>query len=77
MELYNEENTSPTILYSFAEQLDRGIAQGIEKGASLEKKNIAKKLIGEKMSLETIATVTGLSLEEVKAIQETPSEESP
>lgn len=32
MELYNEENTSPTILHSFAEQLDLGIAKGVEQG---------------------------------------------
>lgn len=66
MELYNEENVSPTIYNSFAEQFDRGIAKGIEQGS----KNIAKKLIDEKMPLEKIADITGLSLDEVKAIEE-------
>lgn len=78
MELYNEENASPTIFNSFAEQLDRGfekgIEQGIEQGVELgmeqSSKNIAKRLIAEKMPLETIANVTGLSLDEVKALED-------
>lgn len=79
MELYNEENASPTVSKSFAEQLDRGIAQGLEQGLekgleqgiSLEKQNIAKKLILENMPLEMISSVTDLNVEELEAIQET------
>lgn len=76
MELYNEENASPTILRSFAEQWDEGVekgrAEGLERGLkqgiSLEKKKIAKKLKAEKMPKEMIAEVTGLSLDEVEAL---------
>ena len=84
MALYNEENASPTVENSFAEQLEHGIAkgieqgieqgiekgieQGIEQGSTLEKKSIAKKLLDEKLSLETITNVTGLTLEEVQAL---------
>ncbi len=75
MGLYNEENASPTVANSFAEQLDRGIAQGLEQGLeqgiSLEKQNIAKKLILENMPLEMISSVTDLNIEELEAIRET------
>lgn len=74
MELYNEENASPTIHNSYAEQFDRGIAKGIEEGIEQGivqgSKNIAKKLLTENMPLEKIADITGLSLDEVKAIKE-------
>lgn len=65
MELYNEENAPPTVYNSFADQLDRGIEQGI----LLEKQNIAKKLFAEKVPLEMIAHVTDLSVDELKVIQ--------
>lgn len=51
--------------------VEKGLEQGIEKGVTIEKKNIAKKLITENIPLETISQVTELSLEEVKAIQRT------
>ncbi len=75
MELYNKENTPPTILNSLAWELEKGIEQGIqqgiEKGIQQEKRDTAKKLLLEKIPLETISKVTGFTLEEVKEIQET------
>lgn len=44
MEMYNEENASPTIMNAFDLELEKGIEQGIE----LEKREIAKKLILKK-----------------------------
>lgn len=70
MELYNEENASPTVINSFAEQLDRGFAKGREQGIEQSSKNIAKKLMAKGMPLETIADVTGLSLDEVTALED-------
>lgn len=82
MELYNEENASPTVFNSFAEQLDRGFAKGIEQGLEQgieqgkeqgikqSSKNIAKKLIAKGMPLDLIADVTGLSLNEVKTLED-------
>ena len=67
MELYNKENSSPTIMNTFDLELEKGIEQGIEQ----EKRGIAKKLILKNMPLATIVEVTGLTLKEVKEIQET------
>lgn len=74
MELYNKENASPTILNAFDLEWEKGIQQGKREGKIEEKIEerhaIAQKLIIEKLSLEMISTVTGLTLDEVKMIQE-------
>lgn len=75
MELYNKENASPTIMNAFDLELEkgieRGLEQGLEKGIEFEKRDITKKLILKNIALETIVEVTGLTLEEVKAIERT------
>lgn len=71
MELYNKENASPTIMNAFDLELEKGIERGLEQGIEFEKRDITKKLILKNMALETIVEVTGLTLEEVKAIERT------
>lgn len=65
MELYNKENSPPTVMNAFDIEFEKGIGQGIGK----EKKNIAKKLLSNNIPLEIIIDVTELTLEEVKAIE--------
>ncbi|MHA6260584.1 hypothetical protein ACXYMX_11930 [Sporosarcina sp. CAU 1771] len=77
MELYNKENAPPTIMNAFDLEFEKGIEQGIEKGKQegqmegklIERHAIAQKLIIEKLPLELVSTATGLTLDEVKAIQ--------
>lgn len=71
MELYNKENASPTILKSFAEELEEGVKQGKMEGKLEERHEIAQKLIIAQFSLEEISGITGLSLDELTEIQKT------
>ncbi len=48
-----------------------GIEEGVEKGKSEEKINIAKKLLNLNISKEDIMKSTGLSLEEINHLLET------
>ena len=69
-----EMNTTKTDGYN--EGLEQGqklgLEQGLERGQKLgeinEKKEIAKKLKQDKMSLEYISKITGLSIEEIKKL---------
>lgn len=78
MELYSKENAPPTIMNAFDLEFEKGIAKGkIEgklegelEGKIIERRAIAKKLIVEKLPLETISTATGLTLDELKDLQE-------
>ena len=49
--------------------LQQGIKQGLQQGKQQEKIAIAKKLLEMHMSIEDIVQTTGLSLDEIKAIQ--------
>ncbi|MFD1928818.1 Rpn family recombination-promoting nuclease/putative transposase [Sporosarcina siberiensis] len=86
MELYNKENAPPTIMNAFDLEFEKGLEKGVEKGLErgleqglekgkivgkmIERHAIAQKLILEKLPLEMVSTATGLTLEEVKEIQE-------
>ena len=45
--------------------IEQGIEQGIEKGIKQNNIDVAKKMLEEKLPLETISKITGLSTEEV------------
>ncbi len=70
MELYNEENSSPTVLHSFAEQLDRGFAKGIEQGLEQGKKDVIYSGMKQGLDISTLAMLTGYSEERVRGIME-------
>ena len=48
--------------------IENGINQGIEQGVNQEKKEIAKRLLKMKMSINQIMEVTGLTKEDVERI---------
>ena len=48
--------------------IEQGINQGIEQGVNQEKKEIAKRLLKMKMSINQIMEVTGLTKEDVERI---------
>ena len=86
MELYNDNNASPTVYKSFAEQLEEGIEkskqegieQGIKQGRDLKSQEMAIKMIYMNLDLELIAEATGLSLEKVHELrEENPSSSLP
>ena len=52
-----------------SEARENGINDGISKGVSQEKVNIAKNLLSMNMSLEDISKATGLSVEEIENIK--------
>ena len=45
---------------------DKGLKTGIYQGISQEKLQIAKKMLNEKIDLDTISRITGLSIQELK-----------
>ena len=47
----------------------KGIRKGIEQGAQQEKIDIAKNMLKDNVSLEMIEKYTGLSIEEIKEVQ--------
>ena len=63
--LFDPEEDQEMILNS--ERLE-GIEEGIESGKKEEKLEIAKKMLDEKMSLESISRLTGLNITEIKKI---------
>ena len=46
-----------------------GINDGISKGVSKEKVNIAKNMLNKNISIEDISDITGLSIEEIENIK--------
>ena len=52
------------------EGIEEGIEKGLQEGRREEKKDIALNMIHNNMSLEEIAKLTGLSIEEVRALAE-------
>lgn len=49
--------------------MERGMEQGIEKGAHERARTIAKNLLSQRMGVATIASITGLPVEEVEQLQ--------
>lgn len=47
----------------------KGMKKGIKEGIKNEKNNVARKMLDENISLEIICKITGLKLEEVKALK--------
>lgn len=47
----------------------KGVKKGIKEGIKNEKNNVARKMLDENISLEIICKITGLKLEEVKALK--------
>ena len=52
-----------------SEARENGINDGISKGASQEKVNIAKNMLNKNISIEDISDITGLSIEEIENIK--------
>ena len=48
--------------------IEQGIKQGIKQGINREKLQIAKKMLNEKINLDTISQITGLSIQELKTL---------
>lgn len=65
MELYNKENASPTVLKSFAEQLEEA-----ENKSKMQQIEIAKALIQENIAIDVIVKATKLSADEVRRLQQ-------
>ena len=52
-----------------SEARENGINDGISKGVSKEKVNIAKNMLNKNMSIEDILDITGLSVEEINKLR--------
>jgi predicted transposase YdaD len=48
---------------------EKGIKKGIKKGVAKERQKIALKMLGKNLPLETIAEVTGLTIDQLHALQ--------
>ena len=69
-EYMSEEEDKKKIQNSLLpEARENGINDGISKGVSKEKVNIAKNLLSMNMSLEDISKATGLSVEEINKLK--------
>ena len=71
--LYSEKiKEAPTLAEYFKtvreEGFEKGIEKGIEKGKMEEKRNLAAELLREGFSVEKVAKMVKLSLDEVKEI---------
>ena len=55
--------------------LEQGLEQGIEKGREEERLAVARTMIAQEFPLETIATVTGLSIEVVERLAKEEGEQ--
>ena len=53
----------------FEKGIEKGIEEGIEKGKMEEKRNLAAELLREGFSVEKVAKMVKLSLDEVKEIE--------
>ena len=64
--LYDEEEERKKTDYLKNKyKLEQAEENGIEKGANLKSKEIAKKMIAKNIEIETISEVTSLSQEEI------------
>ena len=81
MELYNEENASPTITNIFELKKQEGMVQGREaglvegekegklEGKLEERRHIAQNLLKQNIPLKTIANATKLTIDEIEALK--------
>lgn len=65
MELYNEENASPTITNIF----ERKRQEGLVEGKLEERLIIAQNLLKQNVPPETIANATKLTLDEIESLK--------
>jgi hypothetical protein len=73
LEAYERENQMPyvTSIERMAEA--KGEAKGEARGEERQKQTIAMKMLGKNIPLETIAEVTGLTIEQLQQLQSSPS----
>jgi len=68
--LYSEKiKEAPTLAEYFKTVREEGFEKGIEKGKMEEKRNLAAELLREGFSVEKVAKMVKLSLDEVKEIE--------
>ena len=60
--------TAPAYRKGIEEGIAQGIEQGIAQGAAKEKENIARAMLAKGFDADTIADLTGLDAEEIKAL---------
>ncbi|MBF8246418.1 MAG: hypothetical protein ISN64_00260 [Rickettsia sp.] len=66
-----DEEIMETIAQSFRKEgIQQGIQRGMQRGRQEEQHEIAKNMLSEKVDLNLISRVTGLSLEEIKSLQQ-------
>ena len=56
------------IAEGLAQGIEQGIEKGIEKGKNEEKRELAKKMKDKKMDINTIAELTGLTIQEINTL---------
>lgn len=64
-----EEGLKQGIEEGLKQGIEQGIEQGLEQGLQKGKEEIAKKMLEEKMQIEMIIKITGLTEEEINAIK--------
>jgi predicted transposase/invertase (TIGR01784 family) len=64
-----EEGIAKGIEEGMAKGIEEGMAKGIEAGIKKEKIEIARNMLAQNMPLDLIGVITGLSMEEIKALQ--------
>jgi predicted transposase/invertase (TIGR01784 family) len=74
MEAYNKsileyQDVRDAVDYAREEYFEKGIEKGIEKGVNQKSIEIARKCFQKRMSLEEIAELTGLSVEQIKELK--------
>lgn len=72
MELYNDENASPTVYKSFAEQLDQmeeKVEKSKQEGIDLNKQETAIRMLRMRLDLELISEATGLPFEKLQMLE--------
>lgn len=67
---YDEEEHQRMVRNSLVSSaIKEGWNKGIKEGIKNEKNNVARKMLNENIPLEIICKITGLKLEEVKALK--------
>ncbi|OUC15150.1 MAG: hypothetical protein B0A82_08355 [Alkalinema sp. CACIAM 70d] len=69
LEVREKEAIMETLTSWEEKGLEKGIKQGMEKGVEQATRTIALNLLRQKVAIETIATATGLTIEQIQALQ--------
>lgn len=70
MQLYNKENVSPTIVGAFEKERIEGKEEGKLIGDANARREIALNLLKNELPIEMIRSVTELTLEEIRELQQ-------